>query len=241
MSANTEAPKLKVAAVGDIHFGESDSGRYQEQFKEIADHADIFIICGDLTQHGSAKEALILAEELKYCRIPVVGILGNHDHESNEDEAIREALRPVMKFLDEQPVVIRDVGIAGAKGFGGGFGEYMLSAFGEKATKAFVHEAVEEALKIENALKQLETIKKVAVLHYAPIRDTLVGESPEIFPFLGSSRLAEPIDQIGVDLVLHGHAHHGSPKGSTPRGIPVHNVALAQLTDPKKPYELFTV
>lgn len=241
MSEQEKTRKVRIAAVGDIHFGESDSGRYQQQFKEISDHADVFVICGDLTQHGHAKEAEVLAGELRYCRIPVLGILGNHDYEKNEQEAIRDALRPVMHLLDEKSTVVNEVGFAGTKGFGGGFGEHALSAFGETAIKSFVHEAVEEALTLENALKQLETAKKVAVLHYAPIAETVRGEPPEIFPFLGSSRLADPIDMFGADLVLHGHAHHGSPKGKTLKGIPVHNVALAQLENPEKPYLVFEV
>ena len=231
--------KVRVAAVGDIHFGEHDSNRYQDQFKSIAEHADVFVICGDLTQNGNAKEAQVLADELRYCSIPVLAVLGNHDYEKDENDAIREALRPVLTLLDEEPVVIKDVGFAGIKGFGGGFGTYALSAFGEPATKAFVHEAVEESLRLENALRRLEAKKKVAVLHYSPIAETVKGEPLEIFPFLGSSRLAEPIDMLDVSLVLHGHAHHGSPRGQTTKGIPVHNVALAQLENPKKPYLVF--
>lgn len=230
---------LRIAAVGDIHFGEQDAGRYQEQFKEIAQDADVFVICGDLTQNGSNKEAQVLANELKYCHIPVVGVLGNHDYEKNEDKAIRETLRPVLRLLDEEPLVVEGIGFAGTKGFGGGFGAYTLSAFGEGAIKAYVHEAVEEALKLENALRRLETKKKVVVLHYSPIVETVKGESPEIFPFLGCSRLADPIDMFEASLVLHGHAHHGSPKGQTTKRIPVHNVALTQLENPKKPYFLF--
>lgn len=241
MSADKTTPKTRVAAVGDIHFGENDVGRYQDQFKEIADHADVLVVCGDLTQSGTAREARILADELKYCRIPVMGVLGNHDYDKDEHDAMREVLRPVMRLLDEEPLVVGDVGFAGTKGFGGGFGSHLLSAFGESAIKMFVHEAVEEALKLENALKRLETSKKVAVLHYAPIPGTLVGEPREIFPFLGSSRLADAIDTVGVDLVFHGHAHHGSPTGKTLGGIPVYNVALAQLENPKKPYLVFEI
>lgn len=233
---NQKKPKIRIAAVGDIHFGENDVGRYQDQFKEISDHADVFVICGDLTQNGYAREAQVLAEELKYCRIPVIGVLGNHDHDKDEDGAIREALRPVMTLLDEDSIVLEGIGFTGTKGFGGGFGGFTLAAFGEPATKAFVHEAVEESLKVENELRRLESDKKVVVLHYSPIPETLKGEPPEIFPFLGSSRLADSIDTFGADLILHGHAHHGSPKGKTVKGIPVHNVALAQLEDPKKPY-----
>ena len=237
--SSAASSKVRVAAVGDIHFGEHDSNRYQDQFKAIAEHADVFVICGDLTQNGNAKEAQVLADELRYCSIPVLAVLGNHDYEKDEDEAIREALRPVLTLLDEEPVVIKEVGFAGIKGFGGGFGTYALSAFGEPATKAFVREAVEESLRLENALRRLEAKKKVAVLHYSPIAETVKGEPLEIFPFLGSSRLAEPIDMLDVNLVLHGHAHQGSPKGQTTKGIPVHNVALAQLENPKKPYLVF--
>jgi Icc-related predicted phosphoesterase len=230
------ANKLCIAAVGDIHFGAKDAQRYRSQFEDISSHADVFIICGDLTSHGLAKEAVVLSEELKFCKIPVLGVLGNHDYEKNEEETIREALRPVMKLLDEEPVEINGVGFAGVKGFGGGFGKNMMPSFGEASIKSYVHCAVEEALKLENALTQLETSKKVAVLHYSPIKDTLVGEDPEIYAFLGTSRLAEPIDSFGVSLVLHGHAHHGSPIGKTISGVSVYNVALAQLEDPERPY-----
>lgn len=239
MSKQKNTAKLRVATVGDIHFGENDVGRYQDQFKEIASEADVFIICGDLTQNGFAKEAQVLADELRYCHIPVLGVLGNHDFDKDEDEAIREVLRPVMKLLDEESVVIDGIGFAGTKGFGGGFGEYSLSAFGESAMKDFVREVVDESFRLENSLRRLDTDKKVVVLHYAPIPETLKGEPPEIFPFLGSSRLADPIDTFGADLVLHGHAHNGTPKGQTPRGVPVHNVALAQLENPDKPYIVF--
>lgn len=236
-----EESTIRIAAVGDIHFGEHDVGRYQEQFKEIANDADVFVVCGDLTQNGQAKEAQVLAEELRYCHIPVLGVLGNHDYDKAEDGAIRDALRPVMNLLDEEPMTIKEVGFAGVKGFGGGFGSHSLSSFGETAMKAFVREAVEESLQLENALRRLKTDKKVVVLHYAPIPETLKGEPPEIFPFLGSSRLADPIDTFDANIVLHGHAHHGSPKGQTNKGIPVHNVALAQLEDPKKPYLVFEI
>jgi Icc-related predicted phosphoesterase len=241
MTSQKKTPNIRIAAVGDIHFGENDIGRYQEQFKDISDHADVFVICGDLTQNGYAKEAQVLADELKYCRIPVLGVLGNHDFDKDEDGLIRDILRPVMKLLDEDPVVIKHIGFTGTKGFGGGFGGYSLAAFGEPAMKAFVHEAVEESLKLENELRRLEAEKKVVVLHYSPIPDTLKGEHLEIYPFLGSSRLGESIDTFGADLVLHGHAHHGSPKGQTNKGTPVFNVALAQLEDPKKPYLVFDI
>jgi Icc-related predicted phosphoesterase len=233
--------KLRIAAVGDIHFSESDATRYRQQFEDISNHADVLAICGDLTQHGWAKEAVVLAKELKYCRVPVIGVLGNHDHDKEEADAIREAVRPAMKLLDEEPIVLNGVGFAGVKGFGGGFGKNMLPSFGEQSIKSYVHCAVEEVLKLENALRQLETSKKVAVLHYSPIQATLVGEPPEIYSFLGTSRLEEPIDFLGVDLVVHGHAHHGSSKGKTREGIPVYNVALNQLTNSEKPYLVLEV
>jgi uncharacterized protein len=233
--------KLRIAAVGDVHFSDMDTGRYQEQFKEISNHADVLVICGDLTMHGLAREAETLAEELKHCEIPVIGVLGNHDYDHDEQEAIRGIIRPVMALLDEEPKVIDGVGFAGVKGFGGGFGRNILAAFGEQTLKNFVHTAVEEALRLENAIKQLETDKKVVILHYSPIPETLKGEPLEIHPFMGTSRLAEPIDLLGIDLVLHGHAHHGSPKGKTLAGVPVHNVALTQLEDPNEPYLLLEI
>jgi Icc-related predicted phosphoesterase len=232
---------LRIAAVGDVHFSLTDVGRYQDQFKNISQHADVLAICGDLTQHGYAREAEVLAAELKFCQIPIVGVLGNHDYEQGEEPAIREIMRDVMSILDEEPVVIGDVGFAGVKGFGGGFGRHMLAAFGETGIKNFVQEAVNESLVLERALIQIEAEKKVVVMHYSPIVETLIGEPPEIFPYLGCSRLAEPIDQFGATVVLHGHAHNGSPKGQTLSQVPVHNVALAQLENPDQPYMLIRV
>lgn len=241
VGSSSMAAKFRIAAVGDIHFSQDDEGRYQEQFRSISKHADVLAICGDLTQHGNVREAEVLAGELKSCQVPVVGVLGNHDYALGEDQAIRRVMRPVMSILDEEPVVLRNIGFAGIKGFGGGFGHHMLAAFGEPGIKRFVQEAVNESLLLERALSQIEAEKKVVVMHYSPIIETLIGEPPEIFPFLGCSRLAEPIDQFGADLVLHGHAHRGSPSGRTSSQVPVHNVALAQLENPERPYMVIEI
>lgn len=235
------AGKFRIAAVGDIHFAQTDVGRYQDQFQSISKHADALAICGDLTQHGHVREAEVLAGELRSCQVPVVGVLGNHDYAQGQDQAIREVMRSVMSILDEEPVVLGSIGFAGIKGFGGGFGHHMLAAFGEPGIKQFVQEAVNESLLLERALSQINAEKKVVVMHYSPIVETLIGEPPEIFPFLGCSRLAEPIDQFGADLVLHGHAHSGSPLGHTSNHVPVHNVALAQLENPKRPYLIIEI
>lgn len=217
---------MKIAALGDIHVSEKDHGKYKDLFVQISKEADVLIICGDLTDRGLASEAQVLREDLKYCTIPVLIVLGNHDYESSEEKEIREVLKSDMVFiLDGESIEIQGVGFAGIKGFGGGFDSYILTPWGEKAIKDFVQEAVNDALRLENAIKKLETEKKVVILHYSPIRQTIEGEPLEIYPFLGSSRLAGPINRFDVNLVFHGHAHHGTYEGKTEKGIHVYNVA----------------
>jgi Icc-related predicted phosphoesterase len=229
-----EKGKTKIAAIGDIHIRDTDKGRWTEHFKEISKQAQVLVICGDLTDTGDEVEAQVLAEELKACTIPVVAVLGNHDHEKGRHKLIRQILiKEGIHVLDGESVVIEDVGFAGVKGFGGGFDNHMLSMFGEGAMKSFVQEAVDEALHLDRALARLdqeyENIKKVAVLHYAPIRDTVVGEPEAIFPFMGSSRLAEPLNRRGVIAAFHGHAHVGTFEGMTSSGVRVFNVAKSIL------------
>jgi Icc-related predicted phosphoesterase len=218
---------ITVAAIGDLHVTETCQERYRGLFAEISDAADVLVLAGDLTNFGKVAEAEILAEDLKACTIPMVAVLGNHDYEAGEaDEVVRVLQGVGVTVLDEQATVIHGVGFAGVKGFLGGFGRGELGAFGEIAVKTFVDEARNEARKLENALRSLRTERVMAVLHYAPIADTVEGEPLEIYPFLGSSRLANAIDRFeNVKVAVHGHAHRGAYSGRTPGGIPVFNVA----------------
>jgi Icc-related predicted phosphoesterase len=236
--------KLHVAAIGDLHVQEDSVAPYRELFAEVSNNADVLVLCGDLTNFGKTTEAEILADDIKSCSIPVLGVLGNHDYECGQPEKVCEILHSAgMKVLDEQAVEIDGVGFAGVKGFLGGYGRGELAPFGEPIVKAFVDEAMNEARKLENQLRQLRTERSVAVLHYSPITDTIEGEPPAIFQYLGSQRLCEPIDRFDhVKAVVHGHAHHGTYEGRTPRGIPVYNVAQFVLK-PKfgKPYVVLEV
>jgi Icc-related predicted phosphoesterase len=204
----------------------------------------VLVLAGDLTNFGKVTEAEILAEDLRHCTIPSVAVLGNHDVEVGETaELIRIIEGAGVTMLDEQATVIRGVGFAGVKGFLGGFGRGELGAFGEDAVKVFVDESLNEARKLENALRSLRTERVMAVLHYAPIRETVEGEPLEIFPFLGSSRLGNAIDRFeNVKAVVHGHAHRGSYSGRTPGGIPVFNVAQF-VVEPMfgRPYALLEI
>jgi len=223
---------VRLAALGDLHVGENVPRPYRELFTRISGEADVLALCGDLTNFGKTPEAEILAEDLLACTIPVVGVLGNHDYECGQPEEVARILHEAgLKLLDGEAVEAAGVGFAGGKGFIGGYGRNMLSAFGEPAIKAFVQAAVDENLKLETSLRMLKTEKTVVVLHYSPIAATLAGEPPEIFPFLGSARLGETIDRFdGVRMVLHGHAHSGAYQGRTPAGVPVYNVARPLLT-----------
>jgi Icc-related predicted phosphoesterase len=237
---------VKIAAVADIHVRESDKGKWVPYFKEVSREADVLVICGDLTDTGDESEAQVLAEELKACSIPVVGVLGNHDYEKGRHKLIRQMVQSdQVHILDGEAVVLEGVGFAGVKGFGGGFDQHMLSMFGEGAMKAFVQEAVDEALHLDRALARLdqeyENIKKIAVLHYAPIKSTVAGEPEAIFPFLGSSRLAEPLSRRRVVAAFHGHAHIGTLEGETSGGVKVFNVAKPILAKAGLPYYLLEV
>ena len=225
--APSEGP-LRLAAVGDLHVGEDDRQPYREMFAEISERADALALCGDLTNYGKLKEVGILCDDLSTaCRVPVVGVLGNHDYECGQQDEVMNLLHQAgVRFLDGEAHEIHGVGFAGAKGFIGGFGRHMLGAFGEEAIKAFVQSSVDENLKLETSLRMLRHERVVVVLHYSPIAGTLAGEPPEIFPFLGCSRMGETIDRFDtVKAVLHGHAHRGTYEGRTPRGAPVYNVA----------------
>jgi Icc-related predicted phosphoesterase len=236
--------KLRIAAIGDLHVREDSVAPYRELFTEISDDAEVLLLCGDLTNFGKTSEAEILAEDLRACSIPVLGVLGNHDYECGQPEEVCRILHEAgMTLLDEQAVEIAGVGFAGVKGFLGGFGRGELAPFGEPIVKAFVDEALNEARKLENALRSLRTERSVAVLHYSPVVGTIEGEPPEIFQYLGSARLCDPIDRFDhVKAVVHGHAHHGTYEGRTPLGKPVYNVAQFVLTPLfGKPYTVIEV
>lgn len=200
--------------------------------------ADILLLCGDLTDYGLPEEAHVLAEELHVARIPMVAVLGNHDFESGKQDEVQKILTDAgVKVLDGEACEIHGLGIAGAKGFAGGYGRGTLGPWGESITKLFVNEAIQEALKLESALAKLRTHQRIAMLHYSPIVATVQGEPLEIFPFLGTSRLEEPLIRYPVHAVFHGHAHRGYPEGKTANNTPVYNVAkpLLQRSFPDRP------
>lgn len=241
-----EEKKVRIAAIADIHVRESDKGKWSEFFKEVSQEADVLVISGDLTDTGDEGEAQLLSEELRACTIPVVGVLGNHDFEKGRHKLIRQMVQNEnVHILDGEAIIIKGVGFAGVKGFGGGFDNHMLSMFGEGAMKAFVQEAVDEALRLDRALARLdqenEGLKKIAVMHYAPIKETVIGEPEAIFPFLGSSRLAEPLSRRQVVAAFHGHAHIGTLEGQTNGGVKVYNVAKPILQKAGMPYFLLEV
>lgn len=235
--------KTRIAAMADLHTTQDSQGIFRSIFVDISRKADILLIAGDLTQDGLLEEAEILSEELSFCKIPVVGVLGNHDFSTNQQEEIKKILYQKMHILDNRPYIFKGIGIVGAKGFGGGFDKHLTEPYGEQILKQFVFEAINEAIKLEEALTKLETEKKIVILHYSPIRQTVVGESLEIYPMLGTNRLVQPIDDFGVTAVFHGHAHHGSPEGKTQKGIPVYNVSFPLLLkiQPQKPYKIIDI
>lgn len=223
--------KVRVAASADLHCRDDDHGRFRNFIKHVNSVADVLLLCGDLTDRGRIEEARVLAEELSGLRVPCAAVFGNHDLEQGMSKEIREILAKVnVKLLDGDRYVFEKVlGVAGIKGFCGGYENATLQAFGEPQIKNFVQESVSEALKLEAALGQLTTPKRVVIMHYAPIAATTMGEIPEIRPFLGTSRLAGPINRYGADAIFHGHAHHGSLQAKTDKGVPVYNVAMPLL------------
>lgn len=220
---------MKVAALADIHIRKTDQGKWKEFFAHVSTQSNALLICGDLTDTGHTSEAEILKHDLEHCTVPVIAVLGNHDYEQGHEQEIITILRSdCIHVLEGESVIVDNVGFAGTKGFSGGFGRYMMPRFGEKLNKEYVQEAVEESLKLDQALVRLENgmvEKKIVLLHYSPIVDTVVGEPPEIYSFLGSSRLENPINSRGVFAVFHGHAHLGQFKGTTSGGVQVFNVS----------------
>lgn len=237
---NSSTGPLRIAATADLHCTKASKGHFQPLFTSASQEADVLLLCGDLTDYGLPEEAHILAEDIRsFATIPVLGVAGNHDYESGHAEEVVHILTEAgIQMLDGDCVEIGGVGFAGVCGFGGGFGRMMLNAWGEPLIKAFVQEAVEHAMRLERALARLETKKRVALLHYAPIRETVEGEPLEIFPFLGSTRLEGPLNRFEVEVAFHGHAHNGTPSGKTSAGVSVHNVSLPILkrTQPDQPW-----
>lgn len=233
---------LRIAAVGDFHCGgHEDSTDLTDLFAGVASDADILLLMGDMTTHGEPGQVEQFLGYVSAVDIPMLAVLGNHDHETGQtDEVVRLLEDGGVRVLDGDAVEIEGVGFAGAKGFGGGFGKYALGTFGERPIKAFVEAAVEEELKLERALSQLRSETKVVLLHYSPIPETMGDEPPQIWPFLGSSRLLRPIEAFEASVVFHGHAHVGSPEGQTPAGVPVYNVALPVLKSAGLDYRIWT-
>jgi Icc-related predicted phosphoesterase len=239
------APKdpVRIAAIGDLHLGRTaQPGSLQPLFSQISEAADILLLCGDLTDYGLAEEARALVKELTPAvKIPVVAVLGNHDVESNQQVEIVQILKDAgVVTLDGETCEVHGIGFAGIKGFAGGFGRRALGPWGEEIVKKFVHEAVDEALKLESALARLRNDHLVVLLHYAPIQGTVEGEPCDIYPFLGCSRLEDPITRFPVSAVFHGHAHHGAPEGRTRTNVPVYNVSASLMREvfPDRPFRL---
>lgn len=235
---------MRIAATADLHFTPQSYDRIREQMGHVRDEADLLVLAGDLTNYGKISEMESLLNALMRLRVPIVAVLGNHDYESGqEEELMRMMTAEGIKVLDGTGYEREGVGFAGTKGFLGGFGRGVLTAFGEREVKAFVQASIDETLKLERALSLLRTERRVVVVHYAPIPHTVQGEPSEIFPYLGTSRLAEVVDRNGANLILHGHAHHGRGEGKTTAGIPVHNVSLPliQAGNPSKAYKIFDV
>ena len=222
---------VRLAAMGDIHVSKTGQGALASTFAQISERADVLAICGDLTDYGLPEEGRVLAREIATAlRVPCIAVMGNHDYEAGKCDEIRQILADAgVIVLDGDATEVAGVGFAGVKGFCGGFGRGALGPWGEDIIKSFVREAVNEAFKLESALARLRTPNRVALLHYSPVRATVEGEPLEIFPYLGSSRLEEPLARYPVTAVIHGHAHNGALEGKTSSGIPVYNVAMPLL------------
>jgi Icc-related predicted phosphoesterase len=229
MAATKET--IRLAAIADLHYTKASAGSLQALLTPVSEHIDILLLCGDLTDYGLPEETQLLVKELNaIMRVPIVAVLGNHDYESGKQEEVTRILTDGgIRVLNGDTYEVQGIGFAGVKGFAGGFGRRVLSPWGEEPIKRMVREAIDETLKLESALAKLRTPQRIALLHYAPIRETVEGEPLEIFPFLGCSRLEEPINRYPVTAVYHGHAHHGHLEGQTQTGIPVYNVSMSLL------------
>jgi Icc-related predicted phosphoesterase len=237
-AATGQRKPVRIAALGDLHCTRASVGRFHTLFSQVSENADMLLLAGDLTDTGQPEEARILARELSALRVPGVAVLGNHDFESGHQEEVVHILNDAgLTVLDGEACEVQGIGIAGVKGFAGGFGTAALGPWGEPTIKQFVHEAVNEALKLEASLARLRLPRQVVLLHYSPVRQTVEGEPPEIYPFVGSSRLEEPITRFPVSMVVHGHAHRGRHEGRTKNDVPVYNVSLPLLsrTFPDRP------
>ena len=242
MPGPTRKDVIRIAALGDLHYGRSATpGTLQPLFAQISEAANILVLAGDLTDYGLPDEARALARELSALKIPAVAVLGNHDYESNQQEEVKRILLDAgVVTLDGDTTEIEGIGFAGVKGFAGGFGRGALGPWGEDIIKQFVHECLQEALKLESALARLRTEHIIAILHYAPVQETVEGEPREIYPFLGCSRLEEPLTRFPVSAVFHGHAHHGQPEGRTRTQVPVFNVSMSLMRElsPERPFRI---
>ncbi|OLR93309.1 metallophosphoesterase family protein [Actinokineospora bangkokensis] len=222
---------IRIAAVGDVHLGEDARGTLRPALDNLAEHADVLLLAGDLTRHGALDEARVVADEFRDLPVPVVSVLGNHDHHSDQGDDIAKLLEDNgIRVLEGESTTLEvgghTLGVAGVKGFGGGFAGKCASNFGEREMKAFVAHTIERADRLRAALSELDTDVRVALTHYSPTVDTLRGEPPEIYAFLGCYQLGEVVDECGVDLAVHGHAHFGCEQGTTPGGTRVRNVAM---------------
>jgi Icc-related predicted phosphoesterase len=221
---------MRIAAIGDIHCRAESDGRVLRLLDGVAERADVLLMAGDLTNLGRSEEMEVLLGELARIPLPKVAVTGNHDHESDQVDLLVHMMRSAdIHVLDGDVWELDGVEFVGIKGFCGGFGRHRLAPFGERLLKTFIHHSIAEVVRLEAALERLTSDRRVALLHYAPIPGTLKGEHPEIYPFLGFSLLGDALDRHGVDVIVHGHAHHGRPTGRTPGGIPVHNVSRQVL------------
>jgi len=232
-----------VAAVGDVHLDADVVGRYRPALEHLGDKADLLLLAGDLTRLGTVAEGEVVADEFASLDVPVVAVLGNHDHQSDAEDKIADLLADRgITVLEGSGTVLQvndvRVGVAGAKGFGGGFAGKCGHAFGEREMKAFIHHSEDIAEQLRTALLGLTADVRIALTHYSPSADTLRGEPPEIFPFLGSYLLAEAIDDSAADLAVHGHAHYGTEAGTTAGGVRVRNVAQPVIQAAYRVYTL---
>ncbi len=239
-------PPIRIAAVGDVHMDQDVLGRFRPALEELPEHADVLLLAGDLTRHGTEAEARCVAQEFGNLGVPVVAVLGNHDYHCDQVDKVVDVLTNEggITVLEGDSTVVDTpacrLGVAGAKGFGGGFAGRCASEFGEPEMKAFVRTTSVVAERLGTALRHLDCDVRVALTHYAPVPDTLAGEPPEIYPFLGSYLLAEAIDTAGADLSVHGHAHAGTEHGMTAGGVRVRNVAQPVIRRAFNVYQLHT-